>query len=124
MAALQAHDNFRGEAHGLFDLRADRRPQLQVFGVPQADYVDVVTAEGIEALGLPATYPDGVGWDVCQPIGGAAYANGELGIACRTACEGGGDPDHEELALFDRDGQPARAGQRLTFDEWFPGGAR
>ncbi|HEU4883692.1 MAG TPA: RES domain-containing protein [Longimicrobium sp.] len=122
MAALQAHDNFTGEAHSLFDLRPDRRPHLQGFDVPRADYVDAVTDDGVVALGLPATYPDGIGWDVCQRIGGEAYDGGEPGIACRTACAGGDDPDHEEMALFDRDGQPASPGQRWTFAEWFPTG--
>lgn len=122
MAALQAVENFRGEAHSLFDLRPDRRPHLQAFAVSSDNYVDVVTPEGIAVLGLPSTYPDGAGWDVCQPIGRAAYDDGERGIACRTACQGGGDPDHEELALFDRDSQPALPGERLTFDRWFPTG--
>jgi RES domain-containing protein len=120
MAALQAHDNFKGEAHTLRDLRPERRPHLQQFDVPRAEYVDAVTDEGLRALGLPATYPDGTGWDVCQPIGRDVYAAGERGIACRTACAGGGDPDHEELALFDRDGQPAAAWRRWAFDEWYP----
>lgn len=123
MAALQAHEHFRGEVHALFDLRPERRPHLQAFQVPDADYVDVVTGDGIEALGLPPTYPDGAGWDVCQPIGRAACEAGELGIACRTACQGGGDPGHEELALFDRDGHPAEPGTRLPFEQWFPTGA-
>jgi RES domain-containing protein len=123
MAALQAHDNFRGEAHELFDLRPERRPHLQAFEVPRTEYVDVVTDEGVRALDLPEAYPVGAGWDVCQVVGREVYAAGERGLACRTACEGGGDPDHEELALFDRDGQPARPGQRWTFAEWFPTGA-
>ena len=122
MAALQAVENFRGEAHSLFDLRPERRPHLQAFDVPRAEYVDAVTDAGLQELGLPATYPDGVGWDVCQPLGRAAYDTGERGIACRTACHGGGDPDHEELALFDRDGHPAATGERRTFDRWFPSG--
>jgi RES domain-containing protein len=122
MAALQAHDNFRGEAHSLFDLRPDRRPHLQAFDVPRAEYVDVVSDEGVLALALPATYPDGAGWDACQRIGREAYAAGERGIACRTACASGDDPDHEELALFDRDRRPAVPGQRWPFAEWFPTG--
>lgn len=122
MAALQAVANFSGEAHSLFDLRTDRRPHLQAFAVSSDDYVDVVTPDGIAAVGLPPTYPDGAGWDTCQVIGHAAFAGGERGIACRTACEGGGDPDHEELALFDRDGRPAQPGERLAFDRWFPTG--
>lgn len=122
MAALQAMENFRGEAHSLFDLRPDRRPQLQAFGVPQDEYIDAVTDEGLAALGLPVEYPEGVEWSQCQPIGQAAYESGEPGIACRTACHGGGDPDHEELAWFDRGGIPAPLGERLTFDRWFPTG--
>lgn len=123
MAALQAVENFRGEAHSLFDLRPERRPHLQSFTVPRADYVDAVTDAGVLALGLPAGYPDGAGWERCQPIGRAAQAAGERGIACRTACAGGADPDHEELALFDRDGAPAAPGPRRPFAEWFPAGA-
>jgi RES domain-containing protein len=123
MAALQALENFRGEAHSLFDLRPERRPHLQTFGVPAAGYVDVVTADGVRALGLPAGYPEGADWQACQAIGSAAYAAGERGIACRTACPGGADPEHEELALFDRDGSHAIAGDRLPFPEWFPHGS-
>lgn len=122
MAALQAMENFRGEAHSLFDLRPDRRPRLQAFDVPQDEYVDAVTDEGLAALGLPAEYPEGVEWNQCQPIGQVAYDAGEPGIACRTACRGGGDPDHEELAWFDRDGISAPVGERLAFDRWFPTG--
>ena len=122
MAALQAVENFRGEAHSLFDLRPERRPHLQAFDVARGDYADAVTDAGVLALGLPAAYPDGVGWTECQQVGRAAHAAGERGIACRTACRGGGDPDHEELALFDRDGAPARPGVRRTFQEWFPAG--
>lgn len=123
MAALQAVENFRGEAHSLFDLRPERRPHLQSFAVPRSEYVDAVTDEGVLALGLPSGYPEGVGWARCQPIGRTAYAAGERGIACRTACTGGGDPDHEEMALFDRDGTPAAPGARRAFEEWFPAGA-
>jgi RES domain-containing protein len=121
MAALQAHENFRGEAHELFDLRPERRPHLQVFGVPAAEYVDAVSAEGLTAAGLPVTYPEDAGWALCQRVGRDAYRRGERGIACRTACPGGGDPDHEELALFERGGEPpARPGERLEFAAWFP----
>lgn len=122
MAALQAVENFRGEAHSLFDLRPERRPHLQGFDIARGEYVDAVTDPGVQALGLPLEYPDGVGWELCQPVGRRAYQAGERGIACRTACRGGGDPDHEELALFDHEGAPARPTERLTFDRWFPTG--
>lgn len=122
MAALQAMENFHGEAHSLFDLRPERRPELQAFGAPQGEYVDAVTDGGLAALGLPADYPEGVEWSQCQPIGRRAFEEGERGISCRTACRGGGDPDHEELAWFDRDGVPPLLGERLAFHRWFPTG--
>jgi RES domain-containing protein len=123
MAALQAHDRFRGEAHSLFDLRPERRPDLQAFEVERAAYVDAVTDSGLEALGLPPAYPEGAGWERCRPLGRAAFEAGERGIACRTACAGGGDPDHEELALFDRGSPLATPGERWPFARWFPTGA-
>jgi RES domain-containing protein len=124
MAALQAIENFRGEAHSLFDLRPERRPHLQEFEVPSAEYIDVVSAEGIAACGLPEHYPEGVDWAQCQPIGRAAYDQDAPGIACRTACPGGNEPEHEELAVFVRTGTPAAPGARHPFSAWFPTGAR
>jgi hypothetical protein len=105
------------------DLLPERRPALVEVAVPPARHVDAVTARGLAALDLPATYPlDGHGRVVpherCQPVGAAAFAAGEPGIACRSAAleapRGG-----EELALFDRGARPRR-GRKRRFERWYP----
>lgn len=124
LAALQAIENFRGEAHSLFDLRPERRPDLSTVEVPATQVVDAVTGEGLEALGLPASYPDGClgRWDECQVIGEELYGGGEPGIACRSACPGAARED-EELAWFVREGRgPVESGERRRFGAWFPRG--
>ena len=122
MAARKAIENFAGEAHSLFDLRPERRPSLQTFAVEEAEYVDAVTDPGVESLGLPVSYPDGVGWEECQPLGRELYQAGERGVACRTALGGGADADHEELAHFDRGDAAVQPGERRAFADWFPAG--
>lgn len=124
LAALQAIENFRGEAHSLYDLRPERRPHLQSFSVADDDYVDAVSEAGLRSLRLPADYPAELrdDWTVCQEIGDAAYRAGEQGIACRSACAGA-EPTDEELALFVRSRRAApEAGERRPFAEWFPTG--
>lgn len=116
LAAAQARHNYEDEIHTLFDLLPEERPDLQDFEVPEREFVDAVTDEGLQALGLPPAYPQGVGHDVCQPIGLSAYKGGEHGISCRSAVDATG----EELALFDRDGQPARPSTRRRFADWYP----
>lgn len=97
--------------------------ELIVTDVPTAAYVDVVTAEGVAAVGLPASYPfeaDGtiVPHATCGPIGEAAYAAAERGIACRSVVL----PQEEELALFEVVGLTLVVRQRLAFRDWFPRG--
>jgi len=116
LAAAQARHNFEGEIHTLFDLQPEERPDLQDFEVPERELVDAVTSDGLQALGLPPSYPQDVGHEVCQPIGLAAYRNGEHGISCRSAA----DTTGEDLALFDHDGHPARPSTRRRFADWYP----
>lgn len=122
VAAANARANFAGEMHLLHDLKPEFRPDLQEFGVPAADYVDAVTAEGVAQLGLPARYPARIGWRRCQAIGLAAYEAGELGVACRSAAEAeAGSWAGEELALFERGGTTGvRPGRRRRFARWYP----
>src|SRR5262250_734501 len=69
VAAANARTHHSGRAIGLFSLRPERRPRLQRFDVRKARYVDIATASGVAAAGLPPEYPYGVGWTACQPIG-------------------------------------------------------
>jgi len=123
LAAAQARWNYRDEAFQLFDLRQEARPDLQEFVVEDRLYVDAVTDEGLEELGLPTAYPFGAQHSDCQPIGQRLYDAGERGIASRSAveCAAPGDYLDEELALFERPraGVPAKSGRRRSFAEWY-----
>lgn len=121
VARANALRKLEGLPYGLLDLRSDRRPDLVAAEVPDARPVDVVTDAGCRAAGLPATYPkDGRGrevpWTRCQPVGSAAWSQGEPGIVCRTAAsvERG-----EELAWFPDHGGALRLLTRRAFDDWF-----
>jgi RES domain-containing protein len=118
--ALVVH-RFRGLPYGPELLRPERAPTLIATDLAADPYVDVVTADGCIAAGLPATYPvddDGrpVPWAPCQAIGRRAWEAGERGIACRSAVPGG----NEELAHFARpEGEQLRPVGRWRFDGWF-----
>lgn len=99
-----------------FDLVAATLPRSQ-------DVADAVSEAGLEALGLPVSYPrypNGrpVRHEACQPIGTAVNEAGLRGVHARSAAheEGAG----RELAWF-----PARATSRatlvgrLSFGEWW-----
>jgi len=112
-ARANAQKVYDGEAYGLFDLNPVARPHLQVVNLVASNPVDAISLEGLHALGLPGSYPDGIGHDRCQPIGVAVHRAGHIGIACRSAA----GPNGEELALF-KDGLVTQR-QRLSFDDWF-----
>jgi RES domain-containing protein len=120
LAAAQARHQHEGRAIALFDLRPERRPMLASFDVPPVTVVDVVTAEAIRSLGLPATYPVDVAWEACRQIARAAYQRGLAGVAARSAAEARvNDVVGEELAYFDA--QPALdALDGKAFAEWYP----
>lgn len=104
-----------------------RPPILVTVEVLEDNYVDVESADGVQAVGLPANYPRAVPETdeivthaVCQPIGQALYDAGELGIACRSANSAEGEGS--ELAWFDQPGRVAPAEQhRQNFDDWYWG---
>ena len=115
---------FAGLPYGLLDLRPDRRPVLIETDVRSHRAVDVVTEAGCRAVSLPGTYPYDsrgrkVGWDKTQPIGEAAWGQGERSIACRSAALPKGQHG-EELAWFVRERTDRLAvSTRRAFDDWF-----
>ena len=126
VARLQVQHKLRGHPYGVEDLDEAEQHDLVSVEVAERDWLDCVTVPGLEAVGLPATYPrhrNGrpVRHVDCQPIGGAAFDDGGPGIACRSAATGA-SPTDEEVAVFDRD---ADTGVRMTgrqpFAEWFWG---
>ncbi|HEX6331127.1 MAG TPA: RES domain-containing protein [Actinomycetota bacterium] len=114
---------FEGHPYDAFDLVPETGPDLVETEVPPERFVDVVTAEGCLAAGLPITYPrdeDGspIPHERCRPIGERAWDRGEPGIACRSATARRNDSG-EELAWFARGPRGLRTRRRRAFAEWW-----
>jgi hypothetical protein len=115
---------FAGLPYGLIDVLPERRPVLIETDVPDRRAVDVTTDAGCRAAGLPFTYPvDGrgrvVGWERTQPIGTAAWEQGEPSIAARSAAVTKNERG-EELAWLVRTAEERlRVAVRRRFDDWF-----
>jgi RES domain-containing protein len=120
VAAANARQQHAGRAIKLFDLLPDARPELVTVEVPRLDVVDAVSASGIGALGLPATYPFVVPWPPCQAIARTAFAEGLNGVAARSNAESTSTSwVGEELAAFDSVVGIA-AISREAFNQWYP----
>jgi RES domain-containing protein len=106
------------------DLDPTELPSLIATVVTDDQYVDIVSDDGCVAAGLPTTYPlDVYGQQIaqssCQPIGATAWADGDLGIACRSAAPSL-PSGSEELAYFDRPGRKLQpVGDPVPFDAWY-----
>ena len=120
VAAANARYQFVGRAIKLFDLLPTARPELVTVDVPNLGVVDVVTADGVQAVGLPANYPWGVPWPRCQAIARDAYADGVAGVAARCNAEATATSwVGEELAAFDVVTGLAQV-SREAFALWYP----
>ncbi|MBC5798652.1 MAG: RES family NAD+ phosphorylase [Candidatus Eremiobacteraeota bacterium] len=121
VAAANARWQHRGRAIGLFDLQLDRRPILISLDVPLSRTLDVVTDLGLRGLRLPSTYPYGIGYERCRPIGRRARNAGLAGVACRSSAESTGTRWlGEELAWFDHAPRLSENAPRLPFHVWYP----
>jgi len=115
---------FEGLPYGLVDLLPSRAPVLIATDVSEGRLVDVVGDAGCRAAGLPASYPldrrgRTITWARTQPVGEAAWEQGERAIACRSSVitrrERG-----EELAWFVRaSADRLRVTRRSAFEDWF-----
>jgi hypothetical protein len=122
VARLNVERLYVGLPYGPEDLDGDEAPMLVGTTVPERDYLDVVSHDGVVDAGLPAEYPDDaagvrVTHAVCQPIGKDAFDAGLPGVACRSAARGVAEGD-EELAWFER-GERLVETARWAFDEWY-----
>jgi RES domain len=124
MARLQVLHKLSGHPYGVEDLDEAEQHDLVDVEVAEREWLDCVTAAGLESVGLPVTYArhrNGrpVQRTDCQPVGQAAFDDGRPGIACRSAVSGASLTD-EELGVFDRD---VEAGVQMTgrhaFADWF-----
>jgi RES domain len=124
MARLQVEHKLAGQPYGVEDLDPTEQHDLVDVEVVQQDWLDCVTDGGLDAVGLPASYPlhpDGSPVDrgECQPIGQAAFDDHQPGVACRSAARGA-TADDEELAVFGREGDSdATMTGRRAFADWF-----
>jgi len=122
-ARLQIERLLDGTASTPDDLADDAYVLVAAQLPPGELAADAVTDEGLNALGLPASYPvDGRGVPIphsmCQPIGAALEALPPVqGVWCRSACSD--DGRGRELAWFAR-GHRATAAWRdpLPYRQW------
>ena len=126
MARLQVVHKLSGHPYGVEDLDESEQHDLVGVEVAEREWLDCVTAAGLELVGLPITYPrhpNGrpVRHATCRPVGQAAFDDGRPGIACRSAAAGA-SPTDEELGIFDRDVDASvQLKGRQTFADWFWG---
>jgi hypothetical protein len=126
VARLQVQHKLRGHPYGVEDLDESEQHDLVDVEVVESDWLECANVPGLEAVGLPATYPrhrNGrpVRHADSQPIGRSAFEDGLPGIACRSAVIGAA-PTDEELGVFDRDvDTTVRMTGRQPFADWFWG---
>lgn len=126
MARLQVEHRLAGQPYDIEDLEPSAQHDLVEVDVAETDALDLVSAAGLAAVGLPASYPrDALGHPIghaqCHPIGQAAYDEPLPAIAYRSAATGAGIHD-EELAIFDREvAERVTQTGRRTFNDWYLG---
>ena len=128
MARLQVEHKLAGQPFEIEDLDPAAQHDLVEVDVAETAALDLVSDDGLQAVGLPVSYPqDADGRPIpharCRPVGQAAYDEPLPAVACRSAAAGAVRTD-EELAVFDRDvGIVARAARR-PFADWYLGDRR
>jgi hypothetical protein len=125
MARTQVEHKLAGHPYHIEDLDPAAQHDLVEVDVAETDALDLVSDEGLDAVGLPFSYPldaDGqpVGHAQCHPVGQAAYDEPLPAIACRSAAAGAAKAD-EELAVFDRDAGIVTETGRRAFADWYLG---
>jgi hypothetical protein len=123
VARAQTRHKLAGQPYGIEDLDESEQHDLVEVEVPDGDYLDCVTDAGLEAVGLPVSYPrhpngSAVGHPECRPVGAAARDAGRPGVACRSAAPGAPLPD-EELAVFDTAAAGVVMTGRRAFADWY-----
>jgi RES domain-containing protein len=126
IARLQVVHKLSGHPYGVEDLDEAEQHDLVDVKVAEREWLDCVTAAGLEVVGLPGTYPrhrNGrpVRHSDCRVVGQAGFDDGRPGIACRSAATNA-SPTDEELGVFDRDADAsAQMTGRHPFADWFWG---
>lgn len=121
-ARSQVEAMLAGSPIGPDDL--DRGFDLVLATLPRAqDVADAVSSAGLQALGLPVTYPRHVNGrpvqrEACQPAGAEAHRQGLRGVRARSALTP--DGSGRELAWYPaRKSSIATLVSRLPFRDWW-----
>jgi RES domain len=125
MARIQVEHKLAGHPYDIEDLDPAAQHDLVDVDVAKTDALDLVSDDGLQAVGLPVSYPldaDGppVPHEQCHPVGQTAYDEPLPAIACRSAAAGAA-PTDEELAVFDRDVGIVTQTARRPFADWYLG---
>jgi hypothetical protein len=124
-ARAQIHALLGGWPVNPEDLRDDAPYVLVLAGLPRRqDVADALSDQGLEAMGLPPSYPldargDRVPHQPCQMVGTRVHAARLRGVWCRSAATA--DGSGRELAWFPS-GPRARArslGDPMPFAQWW-----
>jgi hypothetical protein len=123
MARAQVEHKLAELPYGIEDLDEAELHDLVDVTVPDGDYLDCVTATGLQAVGLPSGYPlhaDGspVTHSECWPVGATARDADRPGVACRSAAREAPAGD-EELAVFDTHAGGVAMIRRQPFADWW-----
>ncbi len=84
VAVAVAEDVFANAGVNLSDLQPEYRPQVARISWT-GDVVDIITAKGIEGVGLPIGYPVGVDKSQTRNLAEQWVKNGSEGVVCRSA---------------------------------------
>jgi RES domain-containing protein len=123
LARLQVAHRLAGQPYGVEDLDPSEQHDLVHIDVAELDALDCVSDDGLNAVGLPDSYPaadDGapVEWAPCQAVGQHAYDAGIAALACRSAVAAATHAD-EELGVFDTHLASVSKTGRDVFGDWF-----
>jgi len=123
MARIQVEHKLARHPYEIEDLDPAAQHDLVDVDVQDTDALDLISDDGLRAVGLPGSYPlDAGGHPVahehCHPVGQAAYDQPLPAIACRSAVTGARRTD-EELAVFDRDAGIVTQTGRRAFADWY-----
>lgn len=124
LARLQVAHKLAGQPYGVEDLDPSEQHDLVHIDVAELTALDCVSDEGLEAVGLPVSYPDDdhgtpVRWPLCQPVGQHAYDDaGTAALACRSAVAAATRAD-EELGVFDTHLASVTMTGRAAFADWY-----
>ncbi len=115
---------FRPMPYSLDDLRDHQRPVLYSTYVPSSRVLDAFSPVGLQAVGLPITYPfdtsgKTIGWSKCQSIGRIAYLKRMPALAARSAAPGAPGGSEELAWLLAGDHALRPSGPARSFDDWF-----